>query len=130
MTGIEIGTVCYKLKGRRAGRKVVVVGFDKHSGMLIVEGEAKRARKCNAQHLWPIEEKVKVLKKVDSVEKPVVEHKKRQEKKAVARPKAKIEKKKPVHKREEKEHSHGKKVEKKAEHKHKDKKEKAKKKGR
>ncbi len=105
--GLEIGTVCYKLTGRRAGKKVVIVGFDKETKLPIIEGEAKAARRCNPLHLWPTTETVRVMKKIDSVAKPVVEHKKRQEKKKTKSHKEKVvkksEAKKPVAKKEAKE---------------------------
>lgn len=60
MPGIELGMVCFKTTGRRAGKRVVVVGFDKKTGMAIVEGEAEKPRKCNVLHLWPTQEKISV----------------------------------------------------------------------
>ena len=95
MAGIEIGTVCYKLSGRRAGKKVVIVGFDKASGMAIIEAEAKNPRKCNLKHLWTTDEIIKVAKKVDSVPKPVVKEKTKAKK---AKPVKKVEKKKVIKK--------------------------------
>lgn len=60
MAGLEKGMVCVKTHGREAGRKVVVVEFDKKAGMVIIEGPFVRKRKCNARHLLPIGKKASV----------------------------------------------------------------------
>ena len=53
MAGLEAGMVCVKTHGRQAGKRVIVLEFDKKTGMAIVEGPFVRKRKCNARHLLP-----------------------------------------------------------------------------
>lgn len=94
MNPIQVGTVCYKTRGREAGKKVVIVGFDKETGMAVVSGERARTRKCNLLHLWPTKETVDVKefreKLIEPKEKRVLEKK---EKKKSKRENKKKEKK-------------------------------------
>ena len=60
MAAIEVGTICMKARGREAGRKVVVVGFDKN--LAIIDGPKVKKRKCNIMHLFPTGEKIKIGK--------------------------------------------------------------------
>jgi len=60
MPAIEIGRVCIKTKGREAGKKAVVVDFEKE--FVIIEGEGVRRRKCNPRHLFPTGHKVNIAK--------------------------------------------------------------------
>ena len=62
MAGIEIGTVCVKTKGREAGKKVVIVDFDKAEGMVLVDGPEVKRRKCNFRHLFSTKEKIDIKK--------------------------------------------------------------------
>jgi len=57
MAGLEKGMVCVKTKGRKAGRKVTVVEFDKKTGFAIVEGEGVKRKRCNLLHLMPTGER-------------------------------------------------------------------------
>ena len=97
LTGIEVGMVCFKTTGRRAGKKVVVVGFDKKTGMAIIEGEAEKPRKCNVFHLWPTNEKISVdySRKIDNV--PETEKKLPKEKNKTEEKHKKTETKKTKH---------------------------------
>lgn len=107
---IEIGRLCVKIAGREASKKCVVVDIlDKN--FVLIDGQVKR-RKCNIQHLEPLEEKIKIKKgathedivkefkklKIDTKEekpKKVVEKptKKRKQKLEAPTPQAKKEKK-------------------------------------
>ncbi len=62
MAGLEPGTVCVKTHGKEAGRKVVVLEFDKKTGLAVIEGPYVKKRKCNLKHLMPLEKKVAVKK--------------------------------------------------------------------
>lgn len=53
MAGLEEGMVCVKTHGRQAGKKVIVLHFDKKAGMALVEGPFVKKRKCNIRHLLP-----------------------------------------------------------------------------
>ncbi len=56
MAAIEPGRVCYKTRGRDAGRKVVVLEV---SGCFatVVKRSGKKER-CNIRHLFPLREKL------------------------------------------------------------------------
>lgn len=55
---IEIGRVCIKIAGREAGLKAVIV--DKvDDKFVLVDGEVKR-RRCNINHLIPLEFKLEI----------------------------------------------------------------------
>ncbi len=62
MTGLEAGMVCIKTHGKEAGRKAVVLNFDKKTGIAIIEGPYVKKRKCNLKHLLPVGKKVSVKK--------------------------------------------------------------------
>ncbi len=62
MAGLEVGAVCIKTKGREAGRKAVVLEFDKKKGFAIIGGKYVKRRKCNIMHLLPTGETVDVKK--------------------------------------------------------------------
>ncbi len=56
----EIGRLCVKLAGRDAGKKCVVVEIlEKH--LVLIDGETRR-RKCNINHLEPLEQKLELKK--------------------------------------------------------------------
>ncbi len=52
-----IGRVCYKTRGRDAGKKVVVVESVK-KGFVHVEGRYTKKSKCNVTHLLPTTQKI------------------------------------------------------------------------
>ena len=57
---IEVGRICVKLAGRDAGKKCVIVdNIDKN--FVMIDGETRR-RKCNVQHLEPLNKTVKISK--------------------------------------------------------------------
>ncbi len=58
MPAIEVGSVCVKIRGRKAGKRVTVVGIEK-DGFVLVEGEKMKKKKCNPRHLFPTGEKAK-----------------------------------------------------------------------
>ena len=57
---IEIGRVCIKLAGRDAGKKCVVVE-NKDETFVLIDGQTRR-RKCNIQHLEPLNQTLKIKK--------------------------------------------------------------------
>ncbi len=60
---MDVGRVCVKIAGREAGKKCVVVDIlDKNYAL--VDGEVKR-KKCNMDHLEPLDEKVEIEKNED-----------------------------------------------------------------
>ena len=65
MSGIEIGTVCIKTRGREAGSKVVVVDFDAKTQFVVIDGPKIKRRKCNLRHLFPTTEKISIEKTSD-----------------------------------------------------------------
>jgi len=62
MPGLEEGTVCIKTHGKEAGRKCIVIDFDKKTGKITVEGPQVKKRKCNPKHLMPLKKKIAVKK--------------------------------------------------------------------
>jgi len=62
---LEIGQVCVKIAGREAGKKCVVVDkIDKN--FVLIEGPKLKRRRCNIQHLEPLEQKIKIKKAASS----------------------------------------------------------------
>lgn len=56
----EVGRVCVKIAGRDAGRKAVIIDtVDKN--YVVIDGQTRR-RKCNIDHLEPLEQKIDVSK--------------------------------------------------------------------
>ena len=68
MTGLEAGMVCVKLQGRDAGRKAVVLEFDRKKGLALIQGPEVKKRKCNAKHLLPTGKIVKASKGMNAAE--------------------------------------------------------------
>ena len=62
MAGLEPGTVCIKTRGKEAGKKVVLLEFEKKTGMALIEGPYVKKRKCNIKHLMPIGKKIEAKK--------------------------------------------------------------------
>jgi large subunit ribosomal protein L14e len=65
MTGVEIGTVCIKTKGRESGKKVVVIDFDAKTNFALIDGPLVKRRKCNLRHLFPTSQKIEIGKNSD-----------------------------------------------------------------
>jgi large subunit ribosomal protein L14e len=102
----EIGRICMKIAGRDAGKKCVIIdAVDQH--YVIIDGQTRR-RKCNINHLEPLNQLVQISKnapvpEVIRVLKEInieVEEKKPKVKAATA--KVKTEKPKRAHKKKEK----------------------------
>jgi len=68
---IEIGSICVKTTGRRAGKTAVVVDFDK-SGFAVIDGASLKRKKCNIRHLLPTGKKIELKKGASHEE--VVKH--------------------------------------------------------
>ena len=62
MAGLEKGMVCIKTTGKEAGRKVVIVDFDRKKYEATVDGPLVKRRKCNAKHLLPTGQKIPAAK--------------------------------------------------------------------
>ena len=60
---MEIGQVCIKTKGRKAGRKVVVLSEAK-AGKVLIDGNDVKRKECNVLHLFPLKEKLEIKKDV------------------------------------------------------------------
>lgn len=58
---LETGSVCVKTRGRKAGEKVVVLGFEK--GFVLIEGKSMKKKRCNPRHLYPLNVLVDVKSK-------------------------------------------------------------------
>ncbi|MFQ5800773.1 MAG: 50S ribosomal protein L14e [Candidatus Hydrothermarchaeales archaeon] len=58
---IEVGRVCVKLAGREAGKRCAIVEvIDKN--FVTVAGKDVRRRRCNINHLEPLDEVIKIKK--------------------------------------------------------------------
>ena len=58
---MEIGQLCVKIAGRETGKKCIFVDvIDKN--FVLVEGPKFKRRRCNIQHLEPVEQKIKIKK--------------------------------------------------------------------
>jgi len=88
---LEVGRVCVKVLGREAGKKCVVVE-KANENFVIVDGELKR-RKCNINHLEPLDLMLKIKKDASSDD--IID--------ALGKAGLKAEKKKPKQKKEKKE---------------------------
>lgn len=80
MAAIEVGRVCYLLRGRNAGRKAVIVEIDKGTTVTVFRDGKKE--KCNIRHLFPTRTivDVKKLKKETAKEKSEVKVEKKKAK--------------------------------------------------
>jgi len=58
---MEIGRLCVKITGRDAGKRCVVVDTMENN-LVLIDGETRR-RKCNVNHLEPLEKVIKIKKK-------------------------------------------------------------------
>ncbi|MFA4907605.1 MAG: 50S ribosomal protein L14e [archaeon] len=61
MALLEIGRVCLKSAGRKAGTKVVIVDFTE-KGEPVIEGETVKRKKANARHIFPTDKKIGISK--------------------------------------------------------------------
>lgn len=61
---IEVGRLCVKIAGREAGKKCVIVDvLDKN--YVIIDGDVRR-KKCNMEHLEPLDQILKLKKNASS----------------------------------------------------------------
>lgn len=61
MAAIETGRICYLLRGRNAGKKVVIVSGEE-KGKVKVQGKALKQQPCSIRHLFPLPAKVSLPK--------------------------------------------------------------------
>ncbi|MDP1553110.1 MAG: 50S ribosomal protein L14e [Methanobacteriaceae archaeon] len=59
MPAIEVGRVCVKTAGREAGEKCVVVDIIDEKFIEVV-GSSVKNRRCNIQHLEPLDQKIEI----------------------------------------------------------------------
>ena len=62
MSGIETGAVCYKTRGKDAGKKAVVLEVDGKTLTAMIDGVGLKKKKCNMRHLFFTGEKIDVKK--------------------------------------------------------------------
>lgn len=84
----EIGRMCVKIAGRDAGKKCVIVDVLENN-YVIIDGETRR-RKCNINHLEPLDQDIKIAKKA-SHDAVVSEFKKLELEPRATKPKQKTE---------------------------------------
>lgn len=58
MAAIEPGRVCYKTRGREAGKKVIVLELQDIYATIV--GKNGKKERCNIRHLFPLKEKIDV----------------------------------------------------------------------
>ena len=56
---MEVGTICIKTRGRKAGAMVVVLSKAKE-GKVLIDGPKVKRKICNVLHLFPTGKKAKV----------------------------------------------------------------------
>ena len=56
---MDIGRVCMKTQGREVGKKCVVIDVIDRNFVLVTGPEVRR-RRCNMEHLRPLDEKVDI----------------------------------------------------------------------
>ena len=59
MASIEVGRVCVKTAGREAGEKCVIIELIDENFVEVIGGSVKN-RRCNINHLEPLEETIEV----------------------------------------------------------------------
>ncbi len=65
MPAIEVGRVCYKVRGREAGRKCVIVDVVDENTVLITgpkQVTGVKRRRASVKHIVPLEQAVKIGK--------------------------------------------------------------------
>ncbi|MDR2874165.1 MAG: 50S ribosomal protein L14e [Methanobrevibacter sp.] len=68
MASIEVGRVCVKTAGREAGEKCVILEIVDENFVEIV-GNSVKNRRCNINHLEPIEKSIEVSNDLELVKK-------------------------------------------------------------
>ena len=66
MASIEVGRVCVKTAGREAGEKCVIVEIIDENFVEVV-GASVKNRRCNINHLEPVDQTVEVSDDLDAV---------------------------------------------------------------
>jgi large subunit ribosomal protein L14e len=56
---MDIGRVCIKIQGREAGKRCVIVDVIDRNFVLVIGPEIRR-RRCNMEHLRPLDEKIDI----------------------------------------------------------------------
>lgn len=59
MSAMDIGRVCIKIQGREAGKRCVIVDVIDRNFVLVTGPEVRR-RRCNMEHLRPLDEKIDI----------------------------------------------------------------------
>ncbi|MGC9112153.1 50S ribosomal protein L14e [Acidilobus sp.] len=65
MPAIEVGRICYKLRGREAGRKCVIVDIVDENNVLVTGPKTLtgvRRRRVNISHIMPLDKAVQINK--------------------------------------------------------------------
>ncbi|BBL61602.1 MAG: 50S ribosomal protein L14e [Methanobrevibacter arboriphilus] len=68
MASIEVGRVCVKTAGREAGEKCVIIELIDENFVEVIGGSVKN-RRCNINHLEPLEETIEVSDDVEAIKK-------------------------------------------------------------
>lgn len=67
MSAIEPGRVCYKTRGREAGKKVVVLELQDIYATIV--GKNGKKERCNIRHLFPLSKKVDINASIEELTK-------------------------------------------------------------
>jgi len=59
LSAMDIGRVCIKTQGREAGKKCVIVDLSDRNYVMVMGTGVKR-RRCNMEHLTPLDETVNI----------------------------------------------------------------------
>ncbi|OQD59072.1 LSU ribosomal protein L14E [Methanobrevibacter arboriphilus JCM 13429 = DSM 1125] len=68
MASIEVGRVCVKTAGREAGEKCVIIELIDENFVEVIGGSVKN-RRCNINHLEPLEETIEVSDDAEAIKK-------------------------------------------------------------
>ena len=68
MAAIEVGRVCVKTAGREAGEKCAIVEIIDENFVEVI-GESVKNRRCNINHLEPLDETIEVTDDLEAVKK-------------------------------------------------------------
>ena len=68
MSGLNIGSLCIKTAGRKAGEKVIVIEIDKEKHIATIIGKNIKKKKCNLRHLMPLNKTRTVNKNISQKE--------------------------------------------------------------
>ena len=68
MASIEVGRVCVKTAGREAGERCAIIDIIDDNFVEIV-GQTIKNRRCNINHLEPIDQTVEVTDDIEAIKK-------------------------------------------------------------